>query len=48
MVLVKNGRGLLGLWTLKSAFYQEGIDEMSLFLHADTNLGKLKVTLIIV
>ena len=31
MVVAKNGRGLLGLATLKSAVYQEWIDEMSLF-----------------
>ena len=39
------GRGLLGLaGFLKSTVSQEWINEMSLFLQADTNLGKLKVT----
>ena len=45
MLDVKYGHGLLGLRTLKSAKNEmmKGAD----FLHADTNLGKLKVTLII-
>ena len=38
-----NGQGLLGHWTLKSALSQEWIDELSWFLHADTNSGKLKI-----
>ena len=42
-MLVRNGHGLLGLETPKSAVSQEWIDEMSWFFHADTNLGKLKV-----
>ena len=46
-MVVKNGCGLLGLGILKSAVSQEPIDKMDwFFLHADTNLGKLKVTLI--
>ena len=44
MVVVENGHGLLGLGT---ALSQEWIDEMGWFLHADTNLRKLKVTSII-
>ena len=47
VVVVKNGRGLLGRGTLKSALSRELVDEMSWFFAADTNLGKLKVTLII-
>ena len=48
MVVVKNGQVLFGLGVLKSAVYQR-IDEMSwFFLHAETNLGKLKVTLVII
>ena len=43
MVVAKNGRGLLGLATLKSAVYQEWIDGMSLFLYTDTDIGKLKL-----
>ena len=35
--MVKNGHCLLGLGTQKSAVSQELIDEMSYFLHADTN-----------
>ena len=44
MVVIKNGRGLLGLETLKSAVSQELIDELGWFyacwykfMHADTN-----------
>ena len=48
MVVVKKGDGLLGLGTLKSIVSQEWIDELGWFLHADTNLGKVKVTLIII
>ena len=48
MVVVRNGHGLLVLGTLKSAVSQEWIDEIADFLHADSNLGKLKVTLIII
>ena len=45
MVVVKNGRSLLGLRTLKYTVSQEWWAD---FLHADTNSGKLKVTLIII
>ena len=48
MVLVKTQSGLLGLGTLKSAVSQELIDERANFVHADTNLGKLKVTITII
>ena len=48
MVAIKNGHGLLGLGTLKSAVSQEWIDELVCFLLADTNLWKLKVTLTII
>ena len=41
-MVVKKVCGLLGFGTLKSAVSQL-IDEMSWFLYADTNLGKLKV-----
>ena len=34
--------------TLKLAVLQEWIDEISWFLYADTNLAKLKVSLIII
>ena len=37
VVMVKNGHCLLGLGTQKCAVSQEWIDEMSYFLHADTN-----------
>ena len=46
MVVLKNWHGLLGLGILKSAVSQEIVDEWTDFLHADTNIGKLKVTLI--
>ena len=45
-MVVKNG--FLGLRTLKSAVFQEWMMKWADFLHADTNLGKLKVTLIII
>ena len=45
---VRNGHGLWGLGTLKSAVSQGPIDEMNWFLYADTNLRKLKVALIII
>ena len=48
VAVVKNGHGLLGLGTLKSALSRELVDEMNWFFAADTNLGKLKVTLIII
>ena len=44
----KNGHGLLGLGTLKSAVLQKESVNWADFLHADTNLWKLKVTLIII
>ena len=48
MVVVKNGYGLLGLGTLKSAvYYKDQLMKWADFLYAGTNLGKLKVTLII-
>ena len=46
--MVKNGHCLLGLGTLKSAVSQELIDEWAGFFQADTNLGKLEITLIII
>ena len=49
MAMVKNGCDiLLGHETLKSAASQEWIDVKSWFLHADTNLGRLKITLTII
>ena len=48
VVVVKNRRGLLVLRTLKSVASQRPVDEIADFLYADTNLGKLKVTLIII
>ena len=50
VVVVKNGCSVLDHTTLKSAIYisQEWIDELSNFLHADTNLGKLNVNLIFI
>ena len=48
MVVIKNGCGLLGLGTLKSAVSQEWTDELGWFLLTDTNLWKLRVTLIII
>ena len=47
MDVVKNGCDHLGHGTLNSVVSQELIDELSWFLTADTNLEKLKVTLII-
>ena len=44
MVVVKSGCGFFGLGTLKFALLMKWGD----FLHGDTNLGKLKVTLIII
>ena len=46
MVVIENGRGLVGLRTLKSAVSQPM--NWADFLHADTNLWKLKITLIII
>ena len=46
--MVKNAHSLLGNGTLKPALSQEWIDEMSWFLHADANLGKLNVNVIII
>ena len=34
MVVVKNGRGLLGLWTLKSVVSQERMAEVSWFFES--------------
>ena len=49
VVVVKNGCGLLILGTLKSAvYYKEKLMKWADFLYADTNLGKLKVTLTII
>ena len=48
MGMSENGCSLLSHWTLKSAKSQEWINELSWFLHAHTNSGKLKVTLIII
>ena len=48
VVVVKNGCGLLNQWTLKSSISQELFDELIWYLHADTNLGKLNVNLIII
>ena len=48
MLVVENGCSLLGLGTLKSAVSQEWIDEMSWYLPAHTNLGKLNITSIII
>ena len=47
VVVVKNGHGLLDFRTLKSAVLQRLI-KCADFLYADTNLGKLKVTLTII
>ena len=48
VVVVKNGYGFLGLGTLKSAvYYKDQLMKWANFLYAGTNLGKLKVTLII-
>ena len=44
LALVKNGRGFVCFGTLKSFQSMKWAD----ILHADTNLGKLKVTLIII
>ena len=47
--MVKNGCGFLGLGTLKSAvYYKDQLMKLADFLYADRNLGKLKVTLIII
>ena len=46
MVVIENGRGLVALRTLKSAVSQPM--NWADFLHADTNLWKLKITLIII
>ena len=47
--MVKNGCDFLGLGTLKSAvYYKDQLMKWADFLYADTNLGKLKVTLIII
>ena len=44
MVVIKIAHGPVGLGTVKSAVSQEWINELgSFFLHADTNLGKLKL-----
>ena len=49
MVVVKNGCGLLILGSLKSAiYYKEKLMKWAEFLYDDTNLGKLKVTLVII
>ena len=51
MVLVKNGRSVLDHRTLKSAIYiylKNELMKWADFLHADTNLGKLNVNLIII
>ena len=48
MVVIKNGCGLLGLRTLKSALSQEWVNELADFLHTDISLWKLKVTLRII
>ena len=48
MVVIKNGHGLLDRGTLKSAVHKNELMNWADFLHADTNLGKLKVTLIII
>ena len=48
MVVIKSGRDLLILGTLKSALSQEQIDQLADVLHADTSFGKLKITLIII
>ena len=49
VAVVKNGCGLLILGTLKPAvYYKEKLMKWADFLYGDTNLGKLKVTLIII
>ena len=49
VVVVKNGCGLLILGSLKSAiYYKEKLMKWAKFLYDDTNLGKLKVTLVII
>ena len=49
MVVVKNESGLLILETLKSAVcYNEKFMKWADFLYADTNLGKIKLTLTII
>ena len=47
-MVVKNGHGLLGFGTLKSAVSQEWINEMSWFFACWCNFIKLKVTLIVI
>ena len=48
MVVMKNGCGLLGLGTLKLLYLKNKWINWADFLHADTKLCKLKVTLIII
>ena len=48
MVVIKNGCGLLGLGTLNLLHLKNESMNWANFLHAVTNLGKLKVTLIII
>ena len=49
VVVAKNGHGFLALGALESTLYQEWIDEMSrLSVDPDTNLEKLKITLLII
>ena len=38
----------MSLWTLKSSLSLEWFDKWADALHADTNLGKINVTLVIV
>ena len=40
--MVKNGRSILGLWTLKSAVFQEWVDEMGWFLACWYKFRKVK------
>ena len=47
VVVVKNGHSLLGPGTLKPVACQNRLIKWVDFLHADTNLGKLKFTLLI-
>ena len=49
MVVIRNGCGLLILGTLKSpVYYKEKLINWADFLYGNTNLGNLKVTLIII
>ena len=49
VVVVKNGSSLLDHWTLKSTIYLKNeLMKWGDFLHADTNLGKLNVNIIII